>query len=293
MNPELLCDYQCETGEGPIWHPGEQRLYWLDIPAGRMFRYDPATEEHELVYEGSQVGGFTIQDDGSLLLFGEQGSVRRWHHGELSTLIEKLPGEETTRFNDVIADPEGRVFCGTMPASDHPARLYRLDVDGSIKLVLDNVGLSNGMGFSPDRSTLYFTDSSNRVIYAFSYDQAGGGISEQRVFARIEGVEQPDGLTVDADGFVWSARWDGSRLVRYTPEGEIERVVEFPVTQVSCLTFGGADYRDIYVTTAGGHERPARGLLAGALFRLRIDGIRGVPEFHSRVRVPDVVELTS
>ena len=293
MDPELLCDYQCETGEGPLWHPAEQRLYWLDIPAGRLFRYDPATEHHELAHEGASVGGFTIQEDGSLLFFGEQGSIRRWRHGQITTLIESLPGEESGRFNDVIADPEGRVFCGTMPAGDHPARLYRLDVDGSMKLMLDNVGLSNGMGFSPDRSTLYFTDSSNRVIYQFDYDQSTGDISNQRVFASVEDESQPDGLTVDADGFVWSARWDGSKLVRYSPDGVIEREVQFPVTQVSCLTFGGPDYADIYVTTAGGLERPTRGLLAGALFRLRLDGVNGVPEFHSRVHVPDVVEITS
>lgn len=288
VKPEPLCDYQCATGEGPLWHPDEQRLYWIDIPAGRMFRYDPATGNHEQVYQGGMIGGLTIQQDGSLLLFGEKGSVRQWRDGHVTTVIERIPGEESGRFNDVIADPAGRVFCGTMPAGDRLARLYRLDTDGSLTTVLTGVGLSNGMGFSPDRSTFYFTDSNNRVIYRFDYDQASGGLSDQRVFARIDqGDAVPDGMTVDADGYVWSARWDGGRLVRYTPDGVEERAIEFPTMKVSCVTFGGPQYADMYVTTAGGDDREANGPQAGVLFWVRADGIHGVPEFRSRISVPN------
>ena len=283
MDLELIADYQCVTGEGPLWHPDEGRLYWLDIPKGRMFRYDPSTEKHEQVYEGEPVGGFTIQADGALLLFGARGSVRTWREGKLTTVVEELPDERNSRFNDVIADPAGRVYCGTMPTPDRLGRLYRLDADGQITRLLDGIGCSNGMGFTPDRKRMYYTDSTKREIYLFDYDQETGALTNQRLFVRTpEGEGIPDGMTVDAEGCVWSARWDGSCLVRYTPDGREAGRVTFPAKQVSCPTFGGADYGDLYVTTAGGHDKAKNGPGAGSLYRLR-PGVKGVPEFRSRI----------
>ena len=103
----------CETGENPLWHAIEQKLYWCDIPNGRIFRFDPATGLHEQCYEGRPVGGFTVQYDGSLLLFMDRGTIARWHDGELTEIVESIPAELESRFNDVIADPKGRVYCGT------------------------------------------------------------------------------------------------------------------------------------------------------------------------------------
>ena len=184
MQPELIADYSCETGEGPLWHPGEKMVYWTDIPAGRVFRYDPATGMHEICYTGGVVGGFTVQADGSLLFFMERGAVSVWRDGELSTVIDEIPDERETRFNDVIADPEGRVFCGTMPTPERPGRLYRLDTDGTLHLILEDVGISNGMGFTADHRTMYFTDTPTLNIYRFDYDRKTGGISNREVFAR-------------------------------------------------------------------------------------------------------------
>ena len=110
MQPELIADYQCVVGEGPLWHEAEGRLYWSDIVTGRLFRYDPASGHHEQIFSGEQVGGFTIQEDGSLLLFMERGKIASWRDGALTTLIEEIPAERPTRFNDVIADPRGRVL---------------------------------------------------------------------------------------------------------------------------------------------------------------------------------------
>src|SRR5438094_350720 len=110
----MIADEACVIGEGPLWHPDERRLYWTDIGLGRMFRYDPATNAHEQVYEGEAVGGFTVQADGALLLFMARGAIKTWHDGRVSTVVEDIPDERTTRFNDVIADPAGRVYCGTM-----------------------------------------------------------------------------------------------------------------------------------------------------------------------------------
>src|SRR3954452_5785573 len=170
MSPELIADYACHTGEGPLWHPGERRVYWLDIPRGRMFRYEPATGRHEQCFEGATVGGTTLQADGALLLFMARGAVRIWRDGALETVLEEIPDDRDSRFNDVIADPGGRVFCGTMSTQDHPGRLYRLDPDGRLTPILDGLGTPNGLGFTPDRRQMYFTDSTAREIYLFDYD---------------------------------------------------------------------------------------------------------------------------
>ncbi len=284
MEPTLIADYQCQTGEGPLWQAREQRLYWCDIPTGRVFRYDPATGRHELYHSGEVVGGFTIQDDGALLLFGAQGSVRIFDGHQLATVVETIPGEEQSRFNDVIADPRGRVFCGTMSSPEHPGTLYRLDPDGSLRAVVWNVGTSNGMGFTPDGRGMYYTDSAAREIYLYDYDAATGAISNRRVFLHLGPDEPgvPDGMTVDAEGYVWSARWDGGALVRYAPDGHEVLRIPFPAKKVSSVTFGGPDLTDIYVTTALRGPRATEGPGAGALFRLTA-GVRGAPEFVSAV----------
>lgn len=286
MKPELIADYACITGEGPLWHPDEKKLYWVDIPPGRMFCYDPATGEHSMVYEGDSIGGMTLQPDGSLLLFMSKGAVRVWRDGAIvETIVEEIPDEVETRFNDVIAAPCGRVFCGTMPTKDRLGRLYRLELDGSLTLLLEGITCSNGMGFTPDLKQMYYTDTMVRKIYVFDYDQATGDITNQRVLVETpkeESEGMPDGMTVDAEGYLWSARWDGGCLVRYDPEGNEVQRVSFPAKKVSCVTFGGDDYTDMYVTTAGGNRKEIDGELAGSLFRINL-GIKGVPEFRSKI----------
>jgi len=285
MTPELIADYECVVGEGPMWHPLEKRLYWGDILTGRLFRYDPVSRKHEQIYCGDVVGGFTVQADGALLLFGEKGRIRIWREGALTTVVDEIPADRDTRFNDVIADPEGRVFCGTMPVKDRPASLYRLDPDGTLTKVLDDVGLSNGMGFTPDLRQIYYSDTAKMMISLFDYDRGNGALSNQRVFARVpRGEGAPDGMTVDAEGYVWSARWGGGVLVRYAPDGQIVDRVAFPALKVSSAMFGGDDYGDLYVTTAGGDQKATDGAGAGALFRLR-PGVKGRPEFLSRVGI--------
>jgi sugar lactone lactonase YvrE len=283
--PSILVDYQCENAEGPLWHPAEQRLYWIDIPAGHLFRYDPATHTSEQIYAGEPIGGVTVQVDGSLLLFQARGAIARWHDGKITPLIDQLEEERESRFNDVIADPSGRVFCGTMPTPDRLGRLYRLDPDGSLTKLLDGIGVSNGMGFTPDHKQLYYTDSPARKIYLFDYDQQTGALSNQRIHITTpesEGV--PDGMTVDAAGYLWSARWDGGHLFRYAPDGTEVLRIPFPAKKVTSVMFGGADYTDIYITTAGGNNRAEEGSGAGAVFHLNL-GIQGVPEFFSNILV--------
>jgi sugar lactone lactonase YvrE len=294
---KIIADYKDIIGENPLWNPHDNKLYWVDIPKGNIYRYNPRTEDHELFYHGEVIGGFTIQEDGSLLLFGDKGSIKILKNSKLTPLIEEIPEERRTRFNDVIADPMGRVFCGTpgyataTPYTDDEslkqlkARIYRLDVDGSITKVIDDIGLSNGFGFTPDRQKMYFTDSLNQKIFLVDYDQKTGAIKNRRLFvdsSELLGI--PDGMTVDKEGCVWSARWDGGCLVRYTPDGKEDMRIMFPTKKVTSVIFGGPDYSDIYVTTAGGERKDINGPASGALFHLNL-GIQGLPEFLSRVQL--------
>ena len=285
MEPERVADTTCEVGEGPLWHPDEERLYWVDIPNGRLYRYDPAADTHEEVYRTDVIGGFTIQDDGGLLLFEDGGRIETWDDGEAETIVAGVEREADSRFNDVITDPRGGVFCGTMPTDDRLGRLYRLDTQGTLIEVRDGLDVPNGMGFTPDQEEFYFTDTGGRTIYACEYDETDGTLGEMRPFVRVpdeEGEEMPDGMTVDAEGGVWSARWGGGDLVRYAPGGTETRRIELPARKVSSATFGGPGYDELYVTTAGGDDRESEGDGAGALFRLDPD-VGGVAEFRSNV----------
>ena len=281
--PELVADYGCDTTEGPLWHDDEQALYWVDIPVGHLFRYDPATGAHARVLEAGEIGGYTIEADGALILFGDRGSVRRWDGATLSTLVDHLPEESGSRFNDVIADPEGRVYAGTMPDGDRPGRLWRFDPDGSRHVALADAGLSNGMGFSPDLASLYHTDSDRGTITRYPYDRATGALGPGEAIVRVPAADGvPDGLAVDTAGTLWSARWDGGALFHYSADGELLGSVPFPARKVASVTFGGPDHRDAYVTLAGGLDKANEGPGAGALYRVRL-GAQGRPAFRSRL----------
>jgi len=288
MDIELVADTDCGTGEGPLWHPAERKVYWVDIPAGHLFRFDPATGRHEMVYEDRPIGGYTLQADGSLLLFRDRGNVVAWRDGRVvRTVIEEVPELVTTRFNDVCADPEGRVYCGSMSSKTMPGRLHRLDRDGTLAVLLENQGTPNGMGFSPDLRRMYYNDSGRARTWVFDYDRATGALPEPRVFrdaaAHPEDPGKPDGLAVDAAGFVWTARWDGWAVLRFSPDGSPSGRIDLPVKKCSSLCFAGDDLADMYVTTAGGKLRATDGAHAGALFRVRGHGAAGLPRFVSRI----------
>lgn len=283
--PKLVVDLPCETGEGPLWHPHQHVLYWVDIPAGRLYRYDPATETNELVYQHSaEIGGFTFQVDGSILLFCSRGEILRWQNGDLATIIADIPAELESRFNDVVAAPGGQVLCGTMPTGDQPGNLYRLNLDGSLTLIFDDIECSNGFGFTEDEQSLYYTDSNQRVIWQIPLDPLSGELGERTVLVSTAGEDGvPDGMCVDSLGTIWSARWDGHGLFHYAADGSPLGKVEFPVRKVSSVAFGGPDLRTAYVTTAGGNQRgPVEGDLAGSLFQVDL-GVAGKPIYYSQI----------
>ena len=291
MGLDLIADYGCHVGEGPLWDPARGLLYWADILTGRLFSYSPDTGEHRLFYQrDGMIGGFTLQADGSLLLLMERGAVAVLRDGALEYVVDSLPGEEGLRFNDVIADPAGRVFGGTMPQDDRRAidgarlgSFYRLDTDGSVTKLFDGTCIPNGMGFTADGKHMYYTESMDYRIYLYDYDQETGDISNRRVFVETPQSEGlPDGMTVDAEGFVWSARCGGSAIVRYTPQGVEERRVRCPAKMMTSVVFGGRGMDEMYLTSLGGNDKAANGEAAGGLFRLN-PSVRGVEEFRSRV----------
>lgn len=286
-------DVECKIGECPLWQPDERRLYWTDIPDGRLYRADPDGAGYEVMYEGSMIGGFTFQADGSKLLFMADGAVRILDGGELETVV---PGtDDGVIFNDVVADPSGGVFCGKLALDGGPGSLCRLDTSGELTEVLGAVGTPNGMGFAPDDETFYFTDSADRRIYRFDYDPATGAISGREEFAAFvdervcdglspEHYPVPDGMTVDRQGQVWTCLFGGNSLVQLGSDGtELARVAP-PVSTPTSLTFGGEAYRDMYVTSGWLAHADRVPAAAGSLFRGRCDGVQGVPEFRSRVR---------
>ena len=287
--PELIADYGCNTGEGPLWHPLKNLLYWVDIPAGKVYRYDPASGDHALeLSAGEAVGGITAQADGSILLFMNRGRVCSWDGRALKEIVPPLPNEGNTRFNDVIADPLGGVFAGTMSSPLRSGRLYRIAPDRTWAVVSGEeegtYGTPNGMGFTPDLRSMYFNDSKTNTTYRFAYDASTGKLS-RRETVRSGTIDRGrgDGMTVDAEGNVWMGEWDGKRLVRYSPRFDQLEEVPFPARKVSSCAFGGPDYRDLYVTTAlAGGTKETEGAGAGALFRLRTQ-IPGRPEFLSRI----------
>ena len=284
MSFETVALSRCQLGEGPLWHPAEQCLYWVDITRGRLHSFNPATGKYGTIIEGRPITGLTLQADGGMLLFRDQGRIDVFRDGQITdTILDEIPDERETRFNDVIADPEGRVFCGTMSTDTRPGRLYRLNLDGSYDIMYEGIGCANGMGFTLDLKRMYFTDSTDHVIWICDYDRTDGTLGARRDFARTEPPALPDGLTVDAEGNVWSAQWEGARVVCYSPDGRLRREIELPASRITSVAFGGSDLEDLYVTSASDGDNAAEANpAAGNLFRIKGCG-KGRPEFVSRI----------
>jgi len=280
---EPVANYHCKVGENPLWDEREQRLYWEDIESNRLFRVDHASLEHECFFRGdSMIGGFSFQEDGSLLLF-EQDRIstltKQGHHRVVASGIDS----DMFRFNDVIADPEGRVFAGTIGRTDQSGGLYRVDLDGTVTPLWKGTGCANGMSFSPDLSRFYWTCSTTRIVYVADYDRPSGALVNRRPFYEARPEEgTPDGLTIDVSGQLWSARWGGSSLLKLAVNGELVERITFPVTRVSSAAFGGPQLDTLYVTTAGGNVDDDA--LDGMLYRLRVP-VPGRLEYRSRIRL--------
>jgi len=285
---ELVLDAKARLGEGAVWDADRQRLYWVDIEGHAVHAFDPATGRNQSFALGDSVGTVVPRAKGGVALtLGRAFATLDLETRRLSVLAE--PDEEKARrgnrFNDGKCDPRGRFWAGTMAVSEAPAAggLYRLDPDGSVHRMLERVSISNGIVWSLERDLMYYIDTPTREIAVFDYDDATGAIANRRVAARFPaGHGWPDGMTMDAEGLLWVAEWDGACVSRWDPAtGKLVRRIKIPVRRVTSCAFGGPDLEELYVTTAWSRLDPDQRRAqpqAGGLFRVR-PGVKGVPAF--------------
>ncbi|MFD4626388.1 SMP-30/gluconolactonase/LRE family protein [Streptomyces sp. NPDC058475] len=250
---EVAVRAEATLGEGPTWDSAAQRLIWVDILGSRVHTYDPVsgrrtvmvTEQHVGAAKPRAGGGLVVNLRDGVGLYGPPGNGEafRWPHRE------PVPGR---RGNDAAVAPDGALWFGTMRYDEAPGggTLSRLAPDGTVRTVLTDVAVSNGTGWSPDGRLMYYIDSPTRRVDVFDVGEDQLPVDRRTLAVIGEGEGFPDGLTVDADGCVWVALWDGGAVRRYTPDGDLDRVIELPVRRPTACAFGGADLADLYITTA-------------------------------------------
>ncbi len=283
-----VLDARAQVGESPMWHVGERRLYWVDAGSATINRFDPESGVNEVRQLAQMCGSFGFRAGGGLVAAVKPGFAFLDFDSAALTLVAPVEAErDDIAFNDGRVGPGGRFYAGTMGVpirlgvTDHA--FYRFDPDGAVTRLVDGMGTSNGLAFSPDGRILYHSDSLPEVqtIWAWEHDPASGAIANRRVFATTHDLAgRPDGGCVDAEGFYWSANVDGWQVVRYAPDGTIDRILPVPVQKPSMPCFGGPDLDVLYVTSIGNGGTTAMAPdqpLAGGLFACR-PGVRGLPE---------------
>jgi sugar lactone lactonase YvrE len=279
---ERLLPVRNQLGEGPLWRTDEQALYWVDIEGKAYHRYIPATGEQERVEVGVLLGVMRFRRSGGMVMATSAG-IQLWDDKahQLTPIANPEKGKPNARFNDGAVDPQGRFWAGTMAPGAPSSALYRLDTDHRLQKIDEPFGTSNGIGWSLDGRTLYFTDSPAKMIYAYDFDPASGNATYRRPFIHTpQEPGFPDGLIVDGQGFLWSARWGGWKINRYDPAGKLERVISMPVEFPTSCVFGGPDLTELYITSAWtelGEQGKDAQPWAGDIFRLHTD-IRGQVE---------------
>ncbi|MAQ83733.1 MAG: IclR family transcriptional regulator [Maritimibacter sp.] len=260
-------------GEGPFWDADAQRLHWVDILAPGLLSGDPATGERSFRPMPELVGVAIPKATGGFVCATETGIKTISATGEIAVLAEPEADRPGNRFNDGKCDSRGRLWVGSLAINTEPGRgrLWRVDPDGSFALMEEGLHISNGLGWSPDERTFYFTDGP-KTIWAYDFDAAVGTISNKRAFAEFgPGDGVPDGLTVDAEGYVWVAIWDGWAVRRYAPDGRLDRTISLPVPRPTSCTFGGPDMDRLFVTSARirlSAKHLAEAPLSGSVFAL-------------------------
>jgi sugar lactone lactonase YvrE len=278
---ELALDVRAELGEGPLWDDRRQRLLFVDIMRGHVHEFDPATRTDRIVRFPWPVGAVALDGNGDWVLAAANGfHTANPVTGETRLVAPVEADRPDNRMNDGYVDARGRFWAGTMNMRKVPneGTLYRLDPDGSVLPVLTGVSTSNGIDWSPDNRTAYYADTPTGRVDAFEFDLGSGALFHRRPFATIPSEHgRPDGLIVDADGFVWVCLWKGGAVRRYAPDGQLDTVISMPASQVTKCAFGGPDLDELFITTAWvgltDAER-AEQPLAGALFRVR-PGVKG------------------
>lgn len=281
---ESIVESSSLVGEGAIWDVALQVLWWVDIPAGLIHRYDPSTGQNTSKSFGEPVGCLALCARGGMIVASKSGFWRYdWDSEERTHLSDPESHLPDNRFNDGTTDAQGRFWAGTMKDCGTPEPIgafYRLDPDHIVTNWKDGVWTTNGLAFSPDGTTMYFSDSNPAVrrIWTADYDTDTGTPHNERLFFDTNAIPgRPDGGTVDADGCYWQAGVSGGQLYRYTPQGKIDMTIDMPIEKPTKPMFGGPDLKTLYVTSIGAGYDDA---LSGNLFEVTGHGCQGVPQWH-------------
>lgn len=270
-------------GEGPVWSAADQQLFWVDTLAPAIHRSDPISGKTETLALTELISALVLREGGGLVA-AMQGGYKSvdFASGKVATISSPEADLRGNRFNDGSCDSRGRFWAGTLALDLTPSAgtLYRLDPDGSVHVMERGVHMPNGLGWSPDDRLFYFTDTAVRRIFVYDFDADSGSIRNKRVFAEVpEENIAPDGLAVDAEGFVWSAQWNGWRVVRYDPRGRVDRMLALPVPRPTNCVFGGTDFSTLYVTSASfglSAGQLAESPLSGSVLSVDV-GVKGLP----------------
>jgi sugar lactone lactonase YvrE len=285
---ECVVRAEAIVGESPVWSRRERVLYWVDITGQKIHRFHPQTGRNDTFDLPQPVTALGLRQKGGLVLTLRKAFAFFDPETQaLQMLAEVEADRPENRFNDAKCDRQGRFWAGTMGSVHWNAPvggLYRLDADGRVSRMQGDCVCANGLGWSPDNRVLYFTESFRYAVFAYEFDAATGGIANRRVFATVDKNSGafPDGLTVDAEGFVWSVHNAVGRVVRYSPAGQIDRTIEVPVPRPCGCAFGGDNLDVLYITTARetlDAAQLARYPLSGSLFAVT-PGVRGLAEPH-------------
>jgi sugar lactone lactonase YvrE len=281
---ECVLDIRASLGECPVWSIDEQALYWVDINAPSLNRFDPLTARNVAWPMPCSIGCFGLRQSGGFIAALRDGIWLVAPDGTIERKVADAPYDPAgCRFNDGRVDPRGRLWAGSMneKRDASSAKLYRLGADLKLTAMIPGIMTSNGLAFSPDARTMYHADTPTRTITAWDFDAATGDIANRRIFAQFaEETDRPDGGAVDREGCYWSAFYRGGKVVRLSPRGE--RLAEFPVPAMcpTMCAFGGPDLKTLYVTSARQHREPdelARLPHSGGIFAMRV-GVPGLPE---------------
>lgn len=289
MRIEVLVDVKTTLGEGPLWDVEQERLYWIDSFDGRVFRSTVDGGEVRCWDVPQKIGSMALRKDGQ----GAIVSLQRGFHaldfksGDVTLIHDPEPDQPSNRLNDGKVDKRGRFVAGSMDTQEEGANgaLYSLSTDFEVTKLDTGIVCSNGPCWSPDGRTFYFQDTWSGEIWAYDYDLDTGVASDRRVFAKVDTSEggAADGSTVDAEGFLWNALVYDGRLVRYAPDGSVDRIIDMPVKKVTSVMFGGPKLDILFVTSMAKPPLPrfpGDGAMRGSLFAIHDLGIKGLPEMR-------------
>lgn len=287
MRIEVLIDVKTTLGEGPLWDVDQQRFYFIDSFDGRVFRCTADGREVRAWDVPAKIGSIAIRKDGK----GAICSLANGFHtldfetGEVALIHDPEPDKPNNRINDGKVDRRGRFISGSMDTQEEGPNgaLYRVDPDFTVHTLDTGIIVSNGPCWSPDDTIFYFADSWSGEIWAYDYDIETGAVSNRRTFATLDTSRggAADGSTVDEQGFVWNAQVYDAKLMRYAPDGSVDRVIDMPVKKVTSVNFGGPDMDILFVTSMAKPPLPrfpGDGVQRGSVFAIHDLGVRGVPE---------------